>query len=228
MPRSLSGSSPRSEGAQEVVCSSQDHKCDLPKEMPRSLSGSSPRSEGAQEVLAERSSPKSGDPAHRTVIAANLPRDLDWEDIRSAFSPVGVVELCLFVDEIMALITFSTAEAAQQAVETYDGGELNGQCIALKVNDGSLSRTTGDQLIRKRTLLVTNIPPDLHWRHLKSSFSLMGKVEVCRSKGARAEIIYRTAAAAHNAIATMHGSHMNGNRIAVRYFDAASGVILTD
>jgi RNA recognition motif-containing protein len=185
--------------------------------------------ESAQKAVpAESSNPKSGDPAHRTVIAANLPRDLDWVEIRSAFSPVGVVELCLFVDEVMTLITFSTAEAARQAVETYDGGELNGQCIALKVNDGSLSRTTGDQLIRKRTLLVTNIPPDLHWRHLKSSFSLMGKVEVCRSKGARAEIIYRTAAAAHNAIATMHGSHMNGNRIAVRYFDAASGVILTD
>jgi RNA recognition motif-containing protein len=159
------------------------------------------------------------------VIASNLPPDLHWKALRNAFSGVGVVELCL-VTEGITQITYSTFEAAVNAVETYDQGTLNGHCISVQLNDGS--RTAGGRRGGKKTVLVTNIPCDLHWRNLKSAFSVSGRIEVCRVKDGRAEITFRTASAAEEAVATYHGSVLNGNRIAVRFFDCYSGCVLVN
>jgi RNA recognition motif-containing protein len=151
---------------------------------------------------------------------------LDWTAIRTAFSEVGVVELCLTLsnsEDGETLITFCTAESALVAVETYNNAEVNGQHIALRLNDTTSGRSGGG----KRTVLVTNIPSDLHWRNVKSAFSVAGRVDLCRLKDGRAEIIFRTAAAAQKAVGTYHGGDLNGNRIAVRFFDSATGCVLT-
>ena len=128
-----------------------------------------------------------GDPGKRTVIASNLPSGLDWKDLKSAFSVVGVVELCLIVDG-MTQITFCTAESALEAVETFDNSDLNGHRIAVKLSDGSHSSTVGVARTGKKLMLVTNLPSDLHWRNLKSVFSVVGRVDLCRVKDGRVRI----------------------------------------
>jgi RNA recognition motif-containing protein len=171
------------------------------------------------------SSKKVGEPGRRTVIVTNVPSDLDSKDLKRAFSAVGVVELCLIVDG-MTQITFNTAESALKAVETYNKGKLNGQRIAVKVNDGSHFDTKGGVRGVKKTVLVTNLPAKIHWRNIKSAFSVAGRVDLCRAKDGMAEITFRHGAAAQRAVDTYHGGDLNGKRIAVRFFDASQGVIL--
>jgi RNA recognition motif-containing protein len=157
----------------------------------------------------------------------NLPPGMDWKALKDAFSSVGEVELCLLV-EGMTMITFSAVESAVSAVETYDDRDLNGHRISVKFNDGSLSEALGGTKGGKKTILVTNLPVDLHWRNLKSVFSVMGKVDLCRVRDCKAEITFRSAAGAQNAVAAYGGGSLNGNRIGVRFFDAANGVILVN
>jgi RNA recognition motif-containing protein len=177
----------------------------------------------AADAAANSGAKGAGDPGKRTVIASNLPPDLHWKALRKAFSGVGIVELCLVADGITQL-TYSTIDSALKAVETYDEGMLNGHCIAVKLNDGS--RAAGGRRGGKKTLLVTNVPAGVHWRNLKSAFSVAGRVEVCRLKDGRAEITFRTAAAAEEAVVMYHGGDLNGNRIAVRFFDCYTGCVL--
>jgi RNA recognition motif-containing protein len=66
--------------------------------------------------------------SRRTVKVTNIPFDLTWKDIKSAFSEVGPVERC-DVEEGVAHITFRDARDAQNAVKTYDGGDMNGRRI---------------------------------------------------------------------------------------------------
>jgi RNA recognition motif-containing protein len=66
--------------------------------------------------------------SRKTVKVTNIPFDLTWKDIKSAFSDVGPVERC-DVEEGVAHITFRDARDAQNAVKTYDGGDMNGRRI---------------------------------------------------------------------------------------------------
>ena len=62
----------------------------------------------------------------------NVPFDLTWKDIKSAFSEVGPVERC-DVEEGVAHVTFRDAKDAQSAVRTYDGGDMNGRRIKASI-----------------------------------------------------------------------------------------------
>jgi RNA recognition motif-containing protein len=175
------------------------------------------------------------DPAKRTVIVCNVPSDLDFQDLKSAFSVAGVVELCLVVEACelcqgMTQLTFATAESAQKAVETYNNGTVNGHRIELKLSDGSDLNKYAPDVRRggKKTVLVTNMPPNLHWRNVKSAFSVAGRIDLCRVKDSVAEIMFRNADAAQKAVAAYHGGALDGNRIAVRFYDSSTGCILTD
>jgi RNA recognition motif-containing protein len=159
------------------------------------------------------------------VNVTNVPSDLDWKDLKSAFSVVGGVELCITLDG-MTQITFSTAESALKAVETYHNGKLNGQRIAVKLNGPSHCDTAGIPRGRMKTILATKLPSGLHWRNLKSAFGLAGRVDLCQVKDGMAAITFRSSAAAQKAVATYHGVDINGKRITVRMFDASNGVVL--
>merc|ERR1719326_93367 len=74
-------------------------------------------------------------------------------------------------------------------------------------------------------VLVTNLPSEMHWRNLKSAFSVAGRIDLCRVRNRMAEISFCTADAAEKAVATYHGGKLNGNRIAVRFFDACRGLV---
>ncbi|EER02282.1 RNA binding function, putative [Perkinsus marinus ATCC 50983] len=69
----------------------------------------------------------------RRVVVSNIPHDLTWREIKQAFSSVGTVVHCE-VDSsgpkgAIANLTFSDPSGARQAVELYDGGDMNGRRI---------------------------------------------------------------------------------------------------
>merc|ERR1740121_68955 len=66
--------------------------------------------------------------ASRKVRVSNIPKDLDWRDIKEAFSDQGRLEKVV-VDRGVAFLTFETVAEARKAVQTFDRGELNGQTI---------------------------------------------------------------------------------------------------
>merc|ERR1712045_1106786 len=75
------------------------------------------------------SSPKSfGSGGSCRIKVCNVPRNLDWRDIKEAFEDNGRVARC-DVDRGVAWVTFETPRNAKKAVQTFDRGELNGQMI---------------------------------------------------------------------------------------------------
>ena len=78
-------------------------------------------------VASRQRSPRRTD-SRRRVTVTNVPYDLTSKDLREAFESVGYVERC-HVDRGKAWVTFGTARDAQQAVRTYDRGEINGRTI---------------------------------------------------------------------------------------------------
>jgi RNA recognition motif-containing protein len=62
------------------------------------------------------------------VKITNVPLDLNWKDIKSAFSEIGSVERC-DVEDGVAIVKFRDPRDAQRAVKTYDGGDMNGRRI---------------------------------------------------------------------------------------------------
>mmetsp|Transcript_83146 Transcript_83146/g.248083 ORF Transcript_83146/g.248083 Transcript_83146/m.248083 type:complete len:322 (+) Transcript_83146:1-966(+) len=71
--------------------------------------------------------PRVGERACR-IRVSNVPRNLDWRDIKEAFEDNGRVTQCE-VERGVAWITFSRPSDAKKAVQTFDRGELNGQTI---------------------------------------------------------------------------------------------------
>jgi len=62
------------------------------------------------------------------IKVANIPKDLDWRDIKEAFEDTGKVMRC-DLEKGVAWVTFDTVLDAKEAVKTFDRGELNGQTI---------------------------------------------------------------------------------------------------
>lgn len=178
----------------------------------------------------DRNEPKArglGDPARRTVVVTNLPAGQDWRALSSVFCSFGPVEICIITADGGAQITFGDAESALLAVETYKSSNLNGHSIVVKLIDPlHRSDTTLSTRAGRKTLLVTNIPSDLHWRNLKSAFSVAGRVDVCRVSHGRAEIRFRNGSSAQKAMEMYHGCDLNGRRIAVRMFIASTGQVI--
>jgi hypothetical protein len=64
----------------------------------------------------------------RKIKVQNIPYDLTWKDVKSALSGVGKIERC-DVEHGEAVITFASHKEAQKAVQTYNGGDMNGRKI---------------------------------------------------------------------------------------------------
>merc|ERR1712217_548259 len=62
------------------------------------------------------------------IRVSNVPRNLDWRNIKEAFEDNGRVTRCE-VENGVAWITFESLIDAKKAVQTFDRGELNGQTI---------------------------------------------------------------------------------------------------
>jgi len=62
------------------------------------------------------------------IRVSNVPKNLDWRDIKEAFEDNGRVTRCE-VERGVAWVTFESALDAKKAVQTFDRGELNGQTI---------------------------------------------------------------------------------------------------
>lgn len=62
------------------------------------------------------------------IRVSNVPKNLDWRDIKEAFEDQGRVTRCE-VERGVAWITFENPLDAKKAVQTFDRGELNGQTI---------------------------------------------------------------------------------------------------
>merc|ERR1712078_476978 len=65
----------------------------------------------------------------KSVLVTNVPPSLNWKDLKGAFSAAGTIEFCEVSANGKAEITLQTAQAARQAVDTYNGGDLNGRSI---------------------------------------------------------------------------------------------------
>jgi hypothetical protein len=194
---------------------------------PKALPGTTTEPRDSSTDAGDGSLLRPRDPGRRTVFVTNLPAGEDFNTLRSAFSSAGVVELCVFSVAREAQITFGSIESALKAVECYNNADLNGQRIEVKMNDGSrMVTTSGMRTIQTKTLLVTNLPSDLHWSNLKSAFSVVGRVDICRVRGGMAEVRFRSGAAAEKAMTTYHGCDLNGRRITVRLFIASKGQVI--
>merc|ERR1719329_154023 len=69
----------------------------------------------------------------KRIKVSNIPKTLDWRDLKNAFEKeAGPVERCeLRMGE--AMITFTRPQDARRAVETFDRGELNGRTIGVEL-----------------------------------------------------------------------------------------------
>lgn len=62
------------------------------------------------------------------IRVSNVPKNLNWRDIKEAFEDNGRVTRCE-VERGVAWVTFENPTDAKKAVQTFDRGELNGQTI---------------------------------------------------------------------------------------------------
>ena len=73
--------------------------------------------------------------APKRIKVTNIPKELKAADVREAFeAETGKITLCE-LSRGTCRITFSRAKDAQQAVETFDRGELNGKVISVTLED---------------------------------------------------------------------------------------------
>lgn len=69
----------------------------------------------------------------KQIKVKNIPHNLDWRDIKSAFeAEAGKISRCE-LDNGTAWITFLRPEDARKAVDTFDRGELNGKTIEVSI-----------------------------------------------------------------------------------------------
>ena len=64
----------------------------------------------------------------RKIRIQNVPYDLTWKDVKEALSQVGKIERC-DVDHGEATLLFSSHKEAMRAIQTYNGGDMNGRKI---------------------------------------------------------------------------------------------------
>jgi hypothetical protein len=95
---------------------------------PRARPVNSEKSEKFAKAFGVRRRGSSPDDSKTTVKVTNIPYDLTWKDIKSAFAEVGHVERC-DVEDGVAWVVFGNVRDAQDAVRTYNGGEMNGRVI---------------------------------------------------------------------------------------------------
>lgn len=68
----------------------------------------------------------------KKIKVTNVPHDLDRVDIKEAFEAEAGKILRCELDRGTAWISFHRQEDAQQAVDTFDRGELNGNTISVQ------------------------------------------------------------------------------------------------
>jgi RNA recognition motif-containing protein len=69
----------------------------------------------------------------RCIKVSNVPFDLTWKDLKSAFSVCGEIERVDIEEKGTAWITYEDSRDAENAVRTYDGGDVNGRIIKVKL-----------------------------------------------------------------------------------------------
>lgn len=80
----------------------------------------------SRKVVISKGPNAPGEP--RKVKVLNVPYDLTWKDVKAAMSEVGKIERC-DVENGEALITFASHKEAEKAIQTYNGGDMNGRKI---------------------------------------------------------------------------------------------------
>ena len=89
----------------------------------------------ARETRAARVTAAVTPSAPKRIKVTNIPKELKAADVREAFeAETGKITLCE-LSRGTCRITFSRAKDAQQAVETFDRGELNGKVISVTLED---------------------------------------------------------------------------------------------
>ncbi len=79
-----------------------------------------------KQVAAASSKTESAE--RRTVKISNIPYDVHWRDVKDAFARLVPVDRC-DVDKGVATIVFKSRTDAQRAIDTYNGGNMNGRII---------------------------------------------------------------------------------------------------
>eukprot|EP00421_Protoceratium_reticulatum_P017097 CAMPEP_0168397802 /NCGR_PEP_ID=MMETSP0228-20121227/21252_1 /TAXON_ID=133427 /ORGANISM="Protoceratium reticulatum, Strain CCCM 535 (=CCMP 1889)" /LENGTH=499 /DNA_ID=CAMNT_0008411287 /DNA_START=12 /DNA_END=1508 /DNA_ORIENTATION=- len=90
---------------------------------------------GPRRVATEASAPARSGTTGCRIRVSNVPKNLDWRDIKEAFEDNGRVTRCE-VERGVAWVTFESAVDAKKAVQTFDRGELNGQTIFVTHEEG--------------------------------------------------------------------------------------------
>ena len=80
------------------------------------------QAEKKQTVLSSKSVDR------RTIKVTNIPYDVHWRDVKEAFARLAPVERC-DVEKGMATVVFQSRPDAQRAIDTYNGGNMNGRVI---------------------------------------------------------------------------------------------------
>ena len=92
----------------------------------KSESGSGDRKFSRKVVV--KAGPNAPADNRRKIKIQNVPYDLTWKDVKDALSQVGKIERC-DVDHGEATLIFSNHKEALRAIQTYNGGDMNGRKI---------------------------------------------------------------------------------------------------
>jgi RNA recognition motif-containing protein len=77
---------------------------------------------------AKKSAEHSQSTDRRTIKVTNIPYEVHWRDVKDAFARLVPVERC-DVDKGVATVVFKSRSDAQRAIDTYNGGNMNGRVI---------------------------------------------------------------------------------------------------
>ena len=103
----------------------QDRKMDTSDEK---VSSKKPNQKGYSRKVVIKKGPNAPADSRRKVKITNVPYDLTWKDVKNALSSVGTIERC-DVGHGEAVLTFANHKEAQRAIQTYNGGDMNGRKI---------------------------------------------------------------------------------------------------
>ncbi|OLP76392.1 Tubby-like F-box protein 2 [Symbiodinium microadriaticum] len=104
---------------------------EAPRKRPREEDRDGPPPASAARTRARVTAPS----APKRIKVTNIPKELKAADVREAFeAETGKITLCE-LSRGTCRITFARAKDAQQAVETFDRGELNGKVISVILED---------------------------------------------------------------------------------------------
>jgi len=153
--------------------------------------------------------PKSKDGTR--ILVTGVPSEAEWQELKDHFGTVGKVAFADVRGDSSATVTgivrYETSELASQAVQTFNGTQMDGATIEVKMHPGT----------DESKLQILGMPPGTEWQELKDHFGSVGKVLFAQTLNPATAgvgtVRYDDPAHATEAFETLNGSELGGSTI---------------